>query len=109
MNIGWELPNQELAYVWEGETAAKWIDQRNYIAAAKRSRALGFSYDPSGVTDQLTALNNVKNEWYDAIGSGALNPVESIPLFNQALYDAGLQKVIDTKQKQLDAWIAKHQ
>lgn len=109
MNIGWQLPNQELAYVWEGETAAKWSEQRNYIAAAKHSRALGFNYDPSGVKDLLTALNNVKNEWYDAIGFGAINPEEAIPVFNQALYDAGLQKVIDIKQKQLDAWITKQQ
>ncbi len=108
-NIGWELPNQEIAYVWDGETAAKWETQREYIANAKRSKALGFSYDSTNVSNQLTALNNVKNQWYDAIGSGSVNPEEAIPQFNQALKDAGLQDVIDAKQQQLDAWLATQQ
>jgi putative aldouronate transport system substrate-binding protein len=108
-NIGWELPNQEIAYVWEGETAAKWDTQREYIANANRSKALGFSYDTTNVSNQLTALNNVKNQWYDAIGSGSVNPEEAIPQFNQALYDAGLQDVMDAKQQQLDAWLATQQ
>lgn len=105
MNLGWELPNQEIAYVWEGETATKWTTQREYIANAKRSKALGFSYDSSVVANQLTALNNVKNQWYDAIGTGSVDPEEAIPRFNQALYDAGLQDVINAKQEQLDAWL----
>ncbi len=106
LNIGWELPNQEIAYVWEGETKAKWEKQREYIKAAHRSKALGFTYDSSSVSNQLTALSNVKNQWYDAIGSGSVDPAEAIPAFNKALYNAGLQDVMDAKQKQLDAWLA---
>lgn len=106
LNIGWELPNQEIAYVWEGETMAKWDKQREYIAAAKRSKALGFSYDSTQVSNQLTALNNVKNQYYDAIGSGSVDPKTTMEAFNKALYDAGLQDVIDAKQKQLDDWLA---
>jgi putative aldouronate transport system substrate-binding protein len=44
--------------------------------------------------------------YYDAIGTGTLDPADAIEEFNQALYDAGLQKVIDEKQIQLDAWLA---
>lgn len=106
LNLGWELPNQEIAYVWEGETKAKWDKQHEYIDEALRSKALGFSYDSTGVSNQLTALNNVKNQYYDAIGSGSVDPAEAIPAFNKALYDAGLQDVIDEKQQQLNDWLA---
>ncbi|MDF2514416.1 MAG: transporter substrate-binding protein [Herbinix sp.] len=106
MNLGWEFPNQELAYVWEGETSAKWDKQREYIALAARSKALGFSFDTSKVSNELNALYHVKNMYYDAIGTGTLDPADAIEEFNQALYDAGLQKVIDEKQIQLDAWLA---
>lgn len=109
MNLGWELPNQEIAYVWEGETAAKWKKQREYIASARRSKALGFSYDSTNVSNQLTALNNVKNQYYDAIGAGCVNPADVLDEFNKALYDAGLQDVINEKQAQLDAWLAKQE
>lgn len=106
LNLGWELPNQEIAYVWDGETSAKWEKQREYIASSTRSKALGFSYDSTSVSNQLTALNNAKNQWYDAIGSGSVDPEEAIPQFVQALKDAGLQDVIKAKQEQLDAWLA---
>jgi len=106
LNIGWELPNQEIAYVWEGEDSSKWELQHEYIDAAKRSKALGFTYDSTDVSNELTALTNVKNEWYDAIGTGSVDPASAIDQFNADLYSAGLQTVIDLKQEQLDAWLA---
>lgn len=109
LNFGWALPNQEISYVWEGETKEKWELQRQYIDAATRSKALGFSYDSTDVANQLTALTNAKNQFYDAIGSGSVNPEEAVPAFNEALYGAGLQDVIDLKQQQLDAWLEANQ
>ena len=105
LNIGWELPNQEIAYVWEGEDPSKWVKQHEYIDMASRSKALGFSYDSTNVSNQLTALTNVKNEYYDAIGCGSVDPEEAIPKFNKALYDAGLQDIMDAKQQQLNEWL----
>lgn len=109
LNIGWELPNQEISYVWEGEDPSKWDLQHEYIDMAKRSKALGFSYDSTSVSNQLTALANVKTEWYDAIGTGSVDPATAVKQFNDALYAAGLQDVIDAKQEQLDAWLAGQQ
>lgn len=109
LNIGWELPNQEIAYVWEGEDPSKWVLQHEYIDKAKRSKALGFSYDSTNVSNQLTALANVKTEWYDAIGTGSVDPSTAIKEFNDALYAAGLQDVIDEKQGQLDEWLKTQQ
>ena len=105
LNIGWELPNQTIAYVWEGEDPTKWKLQNELIARASRSKALGFAFDSSSISDKIIALTNIKNQWYDAIGSGTLDPSEAVPKFNKALYDAGLQTVIDLKQKQLDEWL----
>lgn len=107
LNMGWELPNQEIAYVWEGETSAKWDVQRELIASATRSKALGFTYDSSLVSTQLTALNNAKTQYYDAIGCGSVDPETTIALFNEALYNAGLQDVMDSKQEQLNEWLSK--
>lgn len=109
LNIGWELPNQEISYVWTGESSAKWDLQKELIERARRSKALGFSYDASTVSTQLTALTNVKNQYFDAIGTGNGDPAKLIQEFNDALYAAGLQDVIDEKQKQLDAWLVENQ
>ena len=39
----------------------------------------------------------------------SLNPSETIPEFLQALDDAGINVVIEEKQKQLDEWKANNQ
>ena len=36
---------------------------------------------------------------------GALEPESTLAQFNEELYAAGLQNIIDEKQKQLDAWV----
>lgn len=106
LNIGWELPNQFIAHIWEGNDPSMWEIMQEDINNAERSKALGFSYDTTDVQNQITSLSNVKNEFYDAIGSGSVDPETAVPEFNKALYDAGLQTVIDLKQEQLDAWLA---
>lgn len=108
LNIGWELPNQFISYIWEGTNPGIWTEMQEDINKAARSKALGFTYDTGGVQNQITALTNVKNQYYDAIGSGSVDPATAVPEFNKALYDAGLQKVIDAKQKQLDIWLENH-
>lgn len=106
LNLGWELPNQEIAYVFEGDTPEKWEYQHELIDASRSSYALGFAYDSTSVSTQLTALTNVKNQYYDSLGTGSAgDPQEAVQAFNDALYAAGLQDVIDTKQEQFDAWV----
>lgn len=107
LNLGWQLPNQFISHIWEGNTPDIWKNMQSAIEKATRSKALGFSYDPTTVSDQITALINVKNQYYDAIGSGSVDPATAIPEFNKALFDAGLQDVIDLKQQQFDEYLGK--
>ena len=69
---------------------------------------MGFSYDSTPVSTEIAALTNVKNQYLPGLACGSLNPETELPKFLQALEDAGLQKVIDEKQAQLDAWIAEN-
>lgn len=107
MGNGWQFPNQEIAYTAAPDTPAKWDYQHELIDTAVRSKALGFSYDSSSLVNELTALTNVKNQYFDMLGSGNVDDVDAVlKEFNDALYTAGLQKVIDEKQRQLDEWLA---
>ena len=106
LNIGWELPNQYIAHIWKGNTEDIWEQYKEFNNAATKSPAFGFIYDSTDVANELTALTNVNNQYLKALDTGSVDPDEILPRFNQALYDAGLQKVIDTKQEQLDAWFA---
>lgn len=106
LNIGYEIMNQTLAYVFTGTDPDIW-DQYKEYNAAPGIVSTGFIYDNSKVLTQVAALNNVVNQYRDGLGSGALDPAQYIQEFNDALYKAGLQDVMDEKQAQLDAFLGK--
>jgi len=55
----------------------------------------------------LTALQSVLNEYKRPLETGSVSDVEAtLKEFNDKLYAAGLQKIMDLKQEQLDAWLA---
>ncbi|PQP81005.1 hypothetical protein C0Q44_25085 [Paenibacillus sp. PCH8] len=73
-----------------------------------KSPAYGFLFDPTPVRTEIAALDAVSEQYSKVIGNGSVDPDELIKKFNDSLYSAGLQKVIDEKQRQLDAWLAEN-
>ena len=73
---------------------------------AKASLALGFVFDSSAVTNQITACANVIAQYYVPLMYGEVDIDEFLPIFNDALHAAGIDEIIAAKQTQLDAWLA---
>ncbi|MDR0721134.1 MAG: ABC transporter substrate-binding protein [Treponema sp.] len=106
-NLGWHFPNQYIAYIWNGLPTDIWEQYKAFNDSALKSKAFGFLYDPSSVANELAALTGVQAEYAAALETGSVSDTEkTLKEFNDKLYAAGLQKVIDTKQAQLDAWWA---
>ena len=82
-----------------------WDQQRAFNNNAQKSAAFGFTYDSAAVTNEVTACTNVVSKYNKALLCGALEPESTLAQFNEELYAAGLQNIIDEKQKQLDAWV----
>lgn len=79
----------------------------NYgLNGGTKSSCLGYNFDTTKVTTQLTAVQNVVNEYKATLTTGNVNPDEVIPDFNKALKDAGIEEIIKENQTQLDAWLA---
>jgi putative aldouronate transport system substrate-binding protein len=70
------------------------------------SKAYGFTFDPTLVKTEIAACDAVGKEYIVAIANGTVDPETEIPEFNKKLYSAGLQSIIDEKQRQLDEWLA---
>lgn len=103
----WLTPNQFIGDIWGLDLPADyWDATRDFNNDSDKSAAFGFSFDATPVANEVTACTNVVNKYHKALVCGALNPEETLPKFNQELYDAGLQTIIDEKQAQLDAWLA---
>lgn len=105
-NVTWELPNQYITYVWEGNSPTLWQDLKNFNDNAIKSAANGFTFDPTNVATEMTSVQNVYDEYQTSLEYGFIDPDTGIEEMNAKMMDAGLDKIIAEKQRQLDAWAA---
>ena len=73
---------------------------------SKLSPAFGFTFDNSSVSNEESAVLNVINEYLPGLNTGSVDPETEIPAFVEKLKAAGLDKIIEAKQTQLDAWLS---
>ncbi|MCX4316970.1 MAG: ABC transporter substrate-binding protein [Lachnospiraceae bacterium] len=106
IGMGFCMPNQFVAGIWEGNPADIWEQTRAFNQSAEKSPVYGFMWDSAGYENQITALNAVLAEYEAAISCGMVDPAVYLPEMNKALYDAGLQEIMDAKQKQIEEWLS---
>lgn len=80
-----------------------WEEEQNKLA--KKSPAMGFTFDSSEVKTEYTAVSNVIQQYLPGLLCGSVDPEVVIPEFRSKLSDAGLDTIIEAKQKQLDEWL----
>lgn len=108
-DFGWIYPNQTAGHAWEGNPADIWDQYKEATAAAVKSKAAGFTYDSTPVSDQVAACTAVLDQYLRTFAFGAFDDVDAaMAEFNNALYGGGLQMIMDEKQTQLDAWLAEN-
>ncbi len=105
-DYGWAQMNQYNSYVWTGNAPDVWEQYQQIRDGATVSKAYGFFFDTTPVLNEIAALTSVSDEYLFTITSGSVDPETAIAEFNEKLYSAGLQTVMDEKQAQLDAWLA---
>lgn len=110
-NTGWFMGNQFISYVWNdgSKSADYWTKLQSHNNWAEFTGAYGFMWDSTDYATEITALNNVLETYRAALNTGSVgsaNVESTIQKLNEALYAAGLQDVMDAKQKQLDEWLA---
>lgn len=98
-------PAEFIAYPQTGNPPNLWEMYADFNNNALVSGASGFTFDSSPVATQYTAVDNVYSQYQKAIEFGFLDPETSIAEMNEAMMKAGLQDIIDEKQKQFDAWL----
>lgn len=73
----------------------------------KTSKAFGFMFNPDPVKAEIAAVTAVNEQYGVLLEGGAIDPDKYLKIINEKLYDAGLQKIMDEKQRQLDEWAKK--
>lgn len=102
--MNWELPNQYIAHVWEGDPLDLGAQMTAFNDGAVKSKALGFAFDNSEMASEYTALKNIYDEYAKQLMMGFLDPEVGIPEMESKMESAGLMDYIAAKQAALDAW-----
>ncbi|WP_337101853.1 ABC transporter substrate-binding protein [Paenibacillus sp. YIM B09110] len=105
----WLLGNPLITYVNSSQAADHWEQVKEFNANAVKSKALGFAFNQDPVKNEITALNNVVEQYRKVLESGTVDPADKLKEFNDKLKAAGLDKVMTEKQKQLDEWVTANQ
>ena len=102
--LGWEAPNQFLGYTLVGDSKDLWDNIKKFNDESTKSAAVGFTFDATNVSTELAAVQAVYDEYQKSVEYGFVDPATALPEMDKKMMDAGLQTIIDEKQKQLDAW-----
>lgn len=103
----YQMGNTLIGYQLKGKSAdfAEQVDKMN--RESKASPILGFSLNTESVQTELSACKAIYKNYDGGFKNGEYADVDAtIKQMNDELYAAGLQKIIDECQKQLDAWYA---
>ncbi len=103
-NVNWEMPNQFIAEIWEGNDLDVWEKTATFNEQCDVSKAMGFIFDSSDVSAEYTALTNVYTQYRDQLELGFEDPETLIPEMEAALKDAGLDTYMQAKQDALNEW-----
>ncbi len=74
----------------------------------KGIRSMGFMFDSSPVANEISAIQNVVDQYKNNLEFGTIDPETELPKMIEALKEAGIDKYIAEKQSQLDAWVAEN-
>ncbi|MBB6730568.1 ABC transporter substrate-binding protein [Cohnella zeiphila] len=105
----YSLGNNMLLYLNENDPDDKWEQFKKFNASGVPSPILGFNFDTTKVATELTAVQNVKEQFWSSLMTGTVDPATYLPKAIQQFKNAGLDKIIAEAQTQLDAWVAANQ
>jgi putative aldouronate transport system substrate-binding protein len=102
----WMFGNQFLNYLFPNEDPEKWAKFREFNDRGISSPALGFTFNAEPVKSEIAAVDNVNKQYVGALYTGTVDAERYLQEFIQKQKDAGLDKIITEKQKQLDEYLA---
>lgn len=104
----YSLGNNMLLYLNSKDPDNKWEEFKKFNAEGVDSPILSFNFDSSKVSAELTAVQNVKEQYWAALMTGTIDPATNLDQVIEKFNQAGLEKVMAEAQSQLDAWRAEN-
>lgn len=103
---GYLWGNQFLTYTWQGYPTDLWEQVQEFNTDAPHSSAFGFKYNPENVASEVYACTQIVNTYEPVLNAGVGSLKEVLNEFRSRLKDAGIDRIIKEKQRQLDLFLA---
>ncbi|MDO3410309.1 ABC transporter substrate-binding protein [Saccharibacillus sp. CPCC 101409] len=104
----YSLGNNMLLYLNPNDPENKWDEFKTFNESGVDSPILSFNFDPKNVSTEMTAVQNVKEQFWSSLMTGTVDPDKYLPQAIEKFNQAGLEKVMAEAQSQLDAWKAEN-
>jgi putative aldouronate transport system substrate-binding protein len=105
-NSDWMFGNVFNAFYSDPTQVGAWPETAELNASARPSPLLGFTFDRSAVETEMSSISAVGSEFADPLNQGIIETEEGLAALNQALIDAGIERVQAEMQRQVDEWLA---
>ncbi len=103
----WTVGDVTLQYVLENEDPEKNDKLIEFAKDATETCCLGFRLNKKKIKDECEAVNAVVKEYFNPLLCGVVDPDDpekGIEAAKKALKDAGIEKIVETAQKQYEEW-----
>lgn len=113
-NVGWApvftiFGDDMMRYLMAPGTEAYYDELKTFNENAKSSATLGYSFDTSSVSTQISNVTTVVNEFVPSLTYGEI-PEDQLDAYlddlNARLDSAGINEIIEENKAQLSAWLA---
>lgn len=101
----WIVPYSGNTYPLDINGATFFEDLIEFNKETLKTKAFGFAFDTTEVTDQYAACLSVMDKYYGPLMSGAVDVESTLEQAKSELEAAGINDIIEAKQNQLDAFL----
>ncbi|MDR1538891.1 MAG: ABC transporter substrate-binding protein [Clostridiales bacterium] len=103
----WAMGGSQLIdYLWVNEAPDKWEKMQEFNDSCIPTSLIGFAYSQDNVKSEAAAVSAIVSTQMAPLASGIVNYDEYWPTVRKQLEDAGVNKVLEDAQRQVDEFIA---
>ena len=102
----WHFPNELIAHKWVTDGPDIWEETIAFNKDCYPSIAKGFVWDSTEVINEVVACTTVLNKYKKGLETGDVDPDSVWEQMKDEFTEAGIDKILTEKQKQLDEWLA---
>lgn len=103
-NTDWVFGNVFNGYLLEGKSVDVLNETKTLNDGAKASPIMGFKFQVTPVSAEIANINTVIDEYKPGLDTGTIDASAKLAEFQDKLKKAGIDKLVEEAQKQLDAW-----